>query len=80
MKNYHLIKVKYLGATNTMGSRVKLTSERFNQSKTIPFDYTLNNINDMAAKYLKKTGHKIAGQVESGIICDHIDNKFLALK
>jgi hypothetical protein len=60
MKNYHIIKVKYFGATNYTGSRVKMISERFNVSKTIPYNHELNSIQDIAADYLQAT-HNIIG-------------------
>lgn len=50
--NFHVLRIKYLGATNTRGSRVKIISDRFKQSITIPFDHALNNPEDMAAAYL----------------------------
>jgi hypothetical protein len=50
----HLIEVKYLGATNTRGSRVKITSLRFNDSVTIPYDYTYNSIDDIFEAWLKQ--------------------------
>lgn len=82
--NYHILTVKYLGATNTLPSRVKITSERFNQSIIINYNYSLNSITDMAADYLKKHGHYIIGKAE-GKSCDYIiarahNNSFKELK
>ena len=68
--NYHVITVKYLGTTNHRGSRVKLTSRRFNQSVVIPFDYVLNNIEDMAAVNMKINGFNIVGIAEGFVITD----------
>jgi hypothetical protein len=65
MENYHIFEVKYLGATNTKGSRVKITSYRFRESITIPFDYALNSINEMAREYLTQRGFDIIGQGEA---------------
>jgi len=64
MQNYHLIHVKYHGATNTMGSRVSLYSERFKERVYIPFDYAMNDISEMAEKYLLDRGFEIVGQGE----------------
>ena len=64
MKNYHLLKVKYLGPTNNRGSRVKITSERFYQSIIIPYNYSLNTINEMAREALEAKGFFITGQAE----------------
>ena len=80
LKNYQLITVKYFGATNTRGSRLKLTDTRFNnKSKYIPFNYSLNNINDMAAEYLTSIGFIIAGQCETGLICNAKNHCFKEL-
>ena len=38
LPNYHLIVVSYLGATNNRGSRMKLTSLRFNDSVRLNYD------------------------------------------
>jgi len=65
MKSFHLIHVKYHGATNTRGSRVSLYSERFKKRISIPFDYTYNDIADMAEKKLLEFGFDIVGQGES---------------
>ena len=64
MKNYHIIKVTYLGATNNKGSRVKMYSERFLKSKTIPFNHGIGNILEIAKNYLLRNGFEIIGQAE----------------
>ena len=62
MKAVHLIEVKYLGATNTKGSRIKITSLRFpNDSLTTSFDYSANSINHPAIDLLNSFGFKITG-------------------
>ena len=62
MKSYHLIEVKYLGATNTRGSKAKITSLRFpNDSITVSLDYQYNNIRDQAIDLLNSFGFKING-------------------
>lgn len=63
--NYHVLKIKYLGPTNYTGSRVKIISERFEQSKTIDYDHKYSNINDMAAKWLIGKGFNILGYGEA---------------
>ena len=65
LKNYHLLSVKYLGATNYRGSRVKITSDRFEQSVTIPYDYEENTIAGMAQKYLESKGFELVGLGEA---------------
>ena len=64
MKNLHAFKITYLGATNTQGSRVKITSLRFNQSKTLSYNYEDRDSTDTAKKYLISLGFDIIGQAE----------------
>ena len=52
MKHLHLIKVKYLGATDTKGARIKITSTRHNQSKYLSKDYEFNSRFEQAIDYL----------------------------
>lgn len=84
MTNYHVIKVKYLGPTNSRGSRVRLTSERFAESVTIPYNYALNNIESMAKEYLTDKGHYVLGCGEGKeciyLICNSINGEFKRLK
>lgn len=84
MENYHIIEVKYLGATNTKGSRVKLTSHRLNESITFSYDYSIGNINKQAEKYLKSINQIVIGQAEGKsvdyIILDSVDGQFLSIK
>jgi hypothetical protein len=56
MKNLIAISVRFLGATNAKGSRVKLTVSRFNTSKTIPFNYEHNNAEDTAIAFFRSHG------------------------
>jgi hypothetical protein len=58
MKNLHTITVKFLPATNARGCRVKLSSERFGDSKTISYDYTFNSAVDIAENWLEKNGYR----------------------
>lgn len=54
MRNLQIIEVKYLGATDTKGSRVKLINDRFKESKLINYDYKFNNILDIALDVITK--------------------------
>ena len=56
LPNYHLIVVSYMGATNSRGSRMKLTSLRFGDSVLLSYDYSFNQAKDQAIKYLHDTG------------------------
>jgi hypothetical protein len=56
--------VKYIGPTNNRGARVKIIDlhRSHNEktiSKTISFDYSKNNIWEMALEYLNKIGIKV---------------------
>jgi hypothetical protein len=62
MKHFHLIEAKYVGATNTRGSRIKLTSLRFpNDSFTVSYNYKFSNALDIAIDELENIGVKIVG-------------------
>ena len=61
MKNYHVIKVKYMGPTNFKGSRIKLTSDRFEHSVVIPYNYSFNNALDIAEAWLTEKGFDLVG-------------------
>ena len=64
MKNYHIITVKRLGATNTKGARVKITSERFNDTIILPYNYEFDTTKDIAINHVKNT-HDIVGSGET---------------
>lgn len=61
MKNFHLIEAKYLGPSNTRGSKVKITSLRFNSSITESYSYQFGSTKDQAAETLKNLGFKPVG-------------------
>ena len=64
--NHGAFEVKYLGATNTRGSRVKITDLRARpttKSKIISYDYELDTIGEMALNYLNSIGFKIKFKV-----------------
>jgi hypothetical protein len=65
LSNYHVITVKYHGPTNSNGSRVSLSSPRFNSRVIIPYDYAKNTAVDIAAEYLSQNGFNIIGKGES---------------
>lgn len=80
MKNYHVLKVAYLGPTNFKGSRVKITSERFEQSKTISWNYSFNSSYDIAADWLKNNGFDLLGIAEGKDCYYIISETFKPLK
>ena len=62
LPNYHLIAIKYMGASNTRGSRVKIESLRFpNDSVIVSYDYKFGNILDQSIEFLKEEGFKLKG-------------------
>lgn len=63
--NLHAFEVKYLGATNNKGSRVKIKSLRFNETKIISYDHSFNGTLEIAKDWLTKNGYEIVGQAES---------------
>ncbi len=79
-KHYRGIKVNYLAATD----RVKLTDDRFEQSKFIDFEYEYSNTLDQALDYLSKNGFNIVGYAEMKndyvIFCDNWGDDCIKLK
>lgn len=73
--NFHVLRIKYLGPTNFRGSRVKIISDRFKQSITIPFNHAFNNCEDIAVQYLSKNSFNsnkfnIIGLADGYVITD----------
>jgi hypothetical protein len=64
MNNLHAIDVKYLPATNSRSSRVKIYSQRFGSGIVIPYDYALNSIEEMAENALIVRGFNLIGVAE----------------
>jgi hypothetical protein len=80
VENLHLISVKYLGTTNTRGTKLKIESKRFGQSVTLSYDYKIGNIRDQAVQYLQSRGFSILGSGEFGGIDIIVSNTFNPLK
>lgn len=58
--NAHLITARFIGPTDTKGSRVKLTSQRFpNDSHTMSYDYASGNVFNQAKAWLSAQGYTI---------------------
>jgi hypothetical protein len=51
--HYHLLTVKYLGPTNTRGSRIRISSDRFKDSRTFSFDSVYNRSLDQALVWVQ---------------------------
>ena len=84
MTHYRGIKVKYIGATNYKGSRIKITDERFDQSKIIDYSYKYGNVLDQSIDYLQNNGFNIIGYSEMKndyiIFCDNWGDDCIKLK
>ena len=78
MKNHHVLKVKFLGATNTKGSRIRITSERFESSVIIPLKFDEFASFDQAIDYLVSKEFNIIGNAEAAdgmyVITDSFHN------
>jgi len=80
--NFHVLIVKYMGATNTKPARYKIVSERFKQS--IICSYGANQNFDSSLLYaidtLQNKGFNVIGKAE-GKDCDYIiSNTFKQIK
>jgi len=80
MENFHIIKVKYLGATESRGSRVKLESERFKQYILTDYDYNFANTYEIAENWLKANGFDLLGKAEGKDCYYIISTTFKTLK
>ena len=79
------IELKFLGATNTRGSRLKLKDMRFNTSVTLNYDYEVGNVITQATQYLESKGYIVVCYSSNHndtyfIMCDSIDNSFIKLE
>jgi len=67
VKNHRVIKVKFLGPTNTLGDRIQLTEARFRKTerKTISYSYSQNcSTVKQAINYLDSIGINCVGHGE----------------
>lgn len=61
IKNYHILTIKYIGATDYKPSKVKIISERFEQSILIGYDHRFSNTLEIAEDWLQKNGFVLIG-------------------
>jgi len=59
LNHLRVFEVKYLSATNTKGSRIKINDLRHKKSITISYNYSLDGIKEIAINELLKKGIKI---------------------
>lgn len=62
--NFHVLTVQYIPSGNYHGAKVKITSDRFKKSKTLPYDHEFRDCGEIAKDYLKKQGFQIIGKGE----------------
>ena len=81
MKNFHIIRTKFLPATEKYGVRIKLISDRFEKSVTIARKYTDEDLqlHEIAIKYLQSKGFDIAGFGEMKDGMNIVTNTFESL-
>jgi len=60
-KHFIAVVVKYMCATTTKGTRIRIKLPRFNKTIRIPYNYDFDNVRDQAAKHLEENGVPIAG-------------------
>ena len=74
VKNVRGFEIKYLGPTDTKGSRVRITDIKRFSSIIIPFDYECNSSADTAFRYLESIGFTIHSRFWSDdrdyLMCD----------
>jgi len=59
--NTRILNYKYLGPTNTKGSRVRITDKRFQRSKIVTFDDQFSTAAEVAVDYLLSQGWDVVG-------------------
>lgn len=64
LTNYHIIKVSYIGPTNSNPSKVSMRSDRFKQTKVIQYDYEFYGTCEIAQNWLTKNGFDLIGTAE----------------
>lgn len=64
LPNFHVLQIKFHGATNTLGARVSIYSPRFLQRVYLEFDYDSDSTIMTALKWLIPHGFSITGKAE----------------
>lgn len=70
MEHLHCITVKYIGATNSRGSRIKLSSSRFSDSVTLAREYIHSNSREQAIEWLLNHQYKVVSYGEAAANMD----------
>lgn len=80
MERKHAMEIKYLPPTNFRPSRFKITSDRFKQSLTFSFNYTVGSLCEMAAIELANRGFTFNTCAETRDGCIILVNEFKGLE
>lgn len=87
IKNYRCIGVKFLGPTNTQGSRIKVFEEDKDGkvvSKIFSYNYEISDIGEQAYNILVKNGFKVICKSclhdRDLILCDNWGDDFIEIK
>ena len=62
MKNLRMFEIKYLGPTNSRGSRLKITDTRFGKSVTLSKHYAFDDILSQAIVFLEEKGINVVSR------------------
>ena len=73
-KHHRAFRIKFIGATDYKGERVGILDLRHNNNSIISYDYSKNNIKEIAIDWLEKQGIEI-----SGFVCNEITNEYYLL-
>jgi hypothetical protein len=83
--NYRMVKVAYVSATNTLGSRVKIfETKRYNDAKTstkmFGYDYEIGDIQEQACQILQRNGFNVVSRATElnnyVLMCDNWGENF----
>lgn len=78
--NFHALTVKYLWPTDTKWARIKITSERFEQSIILNRDYSSSSWLDQTINHLTQNWFDIVGMAEMNNQTILLSNTFKPLK
>ncbi len=79
MYTYHLFEIK-ISTGSTGKAKVKICSLWWNESISLNYDYSMNNILEIAHSYLESNGFKITGKSEGPKSSFLISTNFKHLK
>ena len=80
--HYHLLTVKYIGPTYSRGSRVKISSDRFEDSRTFPYEHVYNSALAQALVWVQSpaAGFNVIGTAEGKNVNYIITDTFKGVK